>query len=132
MATATSVAQTIYYSYDKSGNRTMRSINLSGNKSATLDDDVEEGETEPFDDFVVDIPIKIYPNPTKGRLMVEIQQIEKDPITIVVYDLKGQAIMTIPEAVVINVLDISNCKNGIYIMKITIGQKSQTWKILKN
>lgn len=121
--------QPVYFKYGNCGNQIERTITL--NKSAVIVDDDSEIPA-PFEDEIENIPIKIYPNPTHGRMTVELQNVNNEKITIVVYDLKGSAVVTIKDAIDINVVDISNCKNGIYLMNIILGEQKQTWKIIKN
>ncbi len=70
--------------------------------------------------------LKMYPNPTKGNVIFDLQEAIK---TIELYNLQGKVIkrFTTKE------IDISAISNGIYIVKITsISGKIAIKKILKN
>lgn len=135
--TAESSAQ-IYYGYDAAGNRTSKSITLSKTlkKMAKPEtDEMFENEAfaidfdEPQIDVVDKREIKIYPNPTKGVLRVDIPEVDNGNIAI--YDLKGTLICSVFNLTKSNNIDLSDVANGIYIMQITIGAETTTWQIVK-
>lgn len=119
------------YTYDDSGNRKMRQyIQL---KSAT----VPEGEglaekQQILEDALGGHEIKIYPNPTKGRVTVSINGLEKQAAKVYVFNTQGKLItendFTGPE----NTVDLSGQPAGMYLMKIVVGENSTDWKIIKD
>lgn len=60
-------AQSVKYSYDNAGNRIKREIVMKAKSSYK-----ETSRTECFSEMLSDKDIRIYPNPTKGRLKIEI------------------------------------------------------------
>lgn len=121
-------AQTVSYAYDNAGNCIERSI-LIGNKSVTIDD-----QNEYFvEESIAETQMKIYPNPTKGMLRVDFGAVpENNAISIVIYDMQGRMVFSnrtdgessLP-------IDLTSRPNGIYIMKVRIGNKETSWKIIK-
>lgn len=75
--------------------------------------------------------ITIYPNPTKGYITVEITLTEEDNAQISLYDLRGKLILEYKNVGISTNIDLTNEPVGIYLMKIFIGNKPTTWKIIK-
>ena len=114
----------VEFTYDLSGNRIKKEIILNTTRSAEV--------LPPFFDQVDNQKIIIYPNPTRGQLMVEIPglvDIKSGSLT--VFSLMGQTITkkTINQRQ--TDLDISNSPAGTYILHININGKISTWKIIK-
>jgi len=76
--------------------------------------------------------IKIYPNPTRGKITVSIAGLEKELARVLVFSPQGRLIadkkFTGPE----NTVDLSAQPAGMYLMKIVIGGLSTDWKIVKD
>lgn len=123
-----SQAQTLYYKYDASGNRTERSIHLD-NKSMVNDSSNVVIEDKTFDDEV----IRIYPNPTRGMLEVEIpaDPEKQEEIDITVTNITGQVIVKKRREPNITTIDLSSQPAGIYLMIIRKGKEISQWKIIK-
>lgn len=131
-------SQTVRYAYDSAGNRTSRVIKLndssdspSQRKIAHPDEDIDILPA-PLIDYLNESKIKIYPNPTKGRLVVEfIDYAEIQDMTISVYDMSGTLLLnTKVNSSLINI-DLSSFSTRTYIMKISSAEESTTWKIIK-
>ena len=69
---------------------------------------------------------KIYPNPARTELYLSISQTDKSEVS--VSNLIGQVLIKTQN---LNVIDISNLPNGIYMITITQGQIKQTQKFIK-
>jgi hypothetical protein len=67
----------------------------------------------------------IYPNPADQNLIVETQQ----PSTIVVYDLLGTKILEVTSENILHKCETKTWKQGIYLIKITINQRTIVKKI---
>ena len=73
------LGQTVYYSHDEAGNRYLRTIimptqaTMKSAKVNTVDTLKEEKVQDPLEDQLGDVKIKIYPNPTRGILKIEMQ-----------------------------------------------------------
>lgn len=86
------------------------------------------------DDF--DSNIKLYPNPSSGRVNVEFECLKHSPVELRLYNPMGKAIR-IQEKKWYNAglhkerIDISSLKEGIYFMEIIIDQKSNVYKLVK-
>ncbi len=126
--------QQIFYTYDAAGNRISRIIVLPDVRSARANAEVagEEPEMPPYTDELGELQIKIYPNPTKGHLRVDIANLaERQTAAVQVYDLRGQMLMQVQNISQSTTLNLSEQPKGTYLLKITAGGKTATWKIIK-
>ena len=114
---------TINYGYDNAGNRITRTITISAN--AHRPDSV-------YMDSVPGNGIKIYPNPTAGVMKVEITGIKTDEDNFIyLYDLTGKMVFEQKNVQEISYIDITSQPTGAYVMRITLGKNTTSWKILK-
>ena len=141
LCVAVPVSAQVSYSYDAAGNRITKTITLAKTmKKMVHPDSVEMVESattanffeEPQNDVVGQAEIKIYPNPTKGALRVDIDEVEfTGSDRIEVFDGNGRIVKVSNSITESNLIDLSEAKNGIYIMRITIGGESTSWRIIK-
>lgn len=117
----------IAYAYDAAGNRVSRTIVLP-TRSASQSTE----KSNYYQDMVADKRMKIYPNPTKGQLKVEILGLNDDnQCSLAVYTMNGvQVFKTITKSE-ITLIDLTNVANGYYLMKATVNGKATSWKIIK-
>jgi PKD repeat protein len=81
--------------------------------------------------------IKIYPNPTRDNLVVEIDLIKAEKIEIVVFDILGKIVSQQTEKLVSSgihnfTVTSSNFQQGIYLVQVKTGNTTKTLKFLKN
>ena len=126
-AIATS-AQKVEYGYDACGNRVLRQVVLDGaNKSLSIDNQLEDFSEEQLGE----VQVRIYPNPTHGRLKVVLQGVEKEHCNINIYDVNGRQVANVARVDNENDIDLSSQPNGIYLMRFSINGEVSTWKIIK-
>lgn len=128
----TTFSQTnISFLYDDSGNRTDRIIDMS--KSAIVPGTLGENTEKELIGEIGDLSVKIYPNPTTGRIKIEIAPFEKNSTgSIGVYDMNGRLVLRQEYLSPVNAVDISNVQNGIYFLKLTFSGRTLEWKIVKH
>lgn len=115
----------ITYGYDAAGNRIKREIVMNATKSAFAEADI-------FTEELAERIIKIYPNPTKGQLAVEIPDIESvKSANLTLFNMQGQIISKTKATLLKTDLDISSKPNGIYILHINIDGQVSSWRIIK-
>ena len=120
-------AQSVKYCYDNAGNRIKREIVIKTRYSCE-----ERYTTECFTETLLEKNIQIYPNPTKGRLKVEIAGYENsDRCILRIYNASGQQIFSTHATSSRTELDLSSRANGIYILYISLNDRETTWKIIK-
>lgn len=122
---------TFVFTYDASGNRTERVIDLTKSAEITASSSAAN-EEKTFEAELSSLDIRIYPNPTKGLLKIEIPDIGDIKPTLVVYNLQGKQIIHKVVSGPTSTINLSNQPSGMYIMKIVNGQESVDWKIIKD
>jgi len=110
------------YAYDADGNRIERTISMTRSASVT---------TEFYEEIIAEKNVKIYPNPTKGQLKVEISNTEINSGSIQVFDMNGRKIIQQKITEITTPIDLSNYSTGTYILKIQLNNESSNWKIIK-
>jgi len=126
-----SYGQTINYGYDSSGNRTDRYIGLKSTRSSDNKVNEKQGE-QSYSDQLGDLDIKIYPNPNKGELIIEIKNMPDDVKGwIGIFSISGKLVFKQTELVNSNIVNLSSAENGMYILRIVVGDNITEWKILK-
>lgn len=150
--------QTVQFSYDENGNRTKRSIiveelqsqsvsfpvlnpetlslkNGSGTKGTTLpvSESMKASENNEIQLDEDEIKIKIYPNPTRGQLRIEISNMPMQASgEMRLYDLNGNELVNINPLEPSSVLDISFYSDGIYILRMRINETIFDYKVIKH
>lgn len=115
----------ISYSYDLAGNRVKREIVMSSlaprNTKATG-----------FTEVLAKKNIRIYPNPTKGHLKVEVMGYESaDNCLLQLFNATGTQLINRKTTSAYTEINISNQPNGIYFLQITLNGENTKWKIIK-
>lgn len=121
-------------SYDAAGNRIIRKVLLLSKSSGSKG----YGETEAdkisyYTDWMKTVQIKIYPNPTFGKVYVDMCGFESNTQkTIHVLDSKGIMIYekTCDEPMV--EVDLSAFPAGYYIVELIADDERTGWKVIKN
>ena len=135
-------SQRIIYDYDDAGNRRERIIPFQRARMM-LDDDVEEQELQTQneeeiefekyeDDLFREKNVVIYPNPTRGQLVIEIQNYDLETLgDISIYTATG-LLLEKKEITGSNIpFDIGNQPDGMYLLHIKMDGKISSWKIMK-
>ena len=122
---------TFVFTYDASGNRIERVIDLTKSAQITASSS-SANEEKLFEAELSNLDIRIYPNPTKDVLKVEIPDIGDIKPTLVVYNLQGKQLVHKTVSNQISTINLSVHPAGMYIMKIVNGQESLDWKIIKD
>ena len=122
---------TFVFTFDASGNRIERVIDLTKSAQITASSS-SANEEKLFEAELSNLDIRIYPNPTKGVLKVEIPDIGDIKPTLVVYNLQGKQLVHKTVSNQISTINLSVHPAGMYIMKIVNGQESLDWKIIKD
>ncbi len=124
-------AQEITFAYDASGNRISREIVFQAPIINQTIDSTQINET-PFYEYFKDAIVTLYPNPTAGKLKVEIKAENQNEIkNISVFDQVGRLVYSSPSSENIIYIDLTNESKGNYVLKITLGNIERVWKIVK-
>ena len=114
-----------YYATSKFGIYKLRVDSTNG--CSNFSDDLDLKYTSKTENITND-KIKIYPNPTKGLFNIE-SQLE---LNYSIYDYSGKEIITGKKDGNIQLLDLSNFKSGIYLIKLFNNQEQFISKIIKD
>lgn len=128
LCTLPSYSQTLTYGYDLAGNRIKREIVMPSN-----DNSIKKAPGKAFvSEMLSDKTIRIYPNPTKGILKIEIANYEaSDNGEIALFNFNGTRLQFHPISEPLTLLDLSGYDSGLYLMHISINGNESSWKIIK-
>jgi hypothetical protein len=117
------------FGYDTAGNRTSRTISL---KSAVIQDGLASSQlVDPIEDRIGLTTTRIYPNPTKGVLHIELSSDNNGQANFTVHDLHGKLIARNEAFLKTCDVDLSAFPSGMYILRVYIGSDSKEWKVVK-
>ena len=126
------LAQEISYTYDDNGNRVNRSILLR--KSGSMNDTVSEDKSqrEVFKEEIGETQVRIYPNPTRGDLTVEISGLPLEAqVESGIYSSSGVMVKKQKLSRHKFQIDFNIYPAGIYVLKLSIAGEVSEWKIIK-
>lgn len=121
-------AMPVEFSYDAAGNRTVRKVLPLPSKarSAGLVD------TSYYTDKTSSVRMRIFPNPTEGRVWVELQCAEGNATwSAKVFDAKGRRLAETEGAGCRAELDLSPYPRGNYIVEFYVKGERTVWKVVK-
>lgn len=122
-------AQTIEYAYDMAGNRISRKVVTM---PQGVKHDYHTSDSVVVTETIGERAISVYPNPTKGQLSVEISGgSSEDAIQLTVYDGQGKILITKKAEQGRTPLEMTTYPAGWYILRVTGGDKSKEFKIVK-
>ncbi|WP_431135263.1 T9SS type A sorting domain-containing protein [Psychroserpens mesophilus] len=85
-----------------------------------------------INDFNRSLGIHLYPNPTHSILHIEFNSSETN-LTLEVFDILGKQVLNrITDSEGFSNIDVSNLENGLYLIKIVTGDKTETKRFIKN
>lgn len=103
---------------------------------------VAEGVQQPFEisevlsvdsETLNEMNIGIYPNPTSGLIVIEIENTDIKEMNLELKDLNGKQLYSVQQLQSVNNLDISVLPSGLYFLEISKDQMAtKTYKIQKN
>lgn len=80
--------------------------------------------------------VNVFPNPTNGRFQMTFEYTEKNPIHAKVFDITGKQVKDISDDLVISEtsvtanVDLESPSSGIYFIRIELGNRLLTKKII--
>lgn len=122
------------YEYDIAGNRILRTI-ITLRKAVSSNEDTLSSA---IPDFTEDVhyletigqnQVTVYPNPTKGLVTLQFENPIKGFFHL--KDLSGKIISEGSISSETTSFNLSQYRNGMYLLILTIEGKTETWKIIK-
>jgi len=122
----------ISYAYDLAGNRISRKLVYLDSNPSHVKQAFSDSYPEPAEEKMGDRIIKLYPNPTKGVLAVEIRGGNPDEgIRIILYSSQGTMLQDKAFEPDITSIEMSSYPTGWYILRVITGDKTKEFKIIK-
>ena len=131
---AADTQQAVTYSYDAAGNNTARTIVLSSHaatKRSNRQAQPAEIEPSPLVDQLGGQRVAIYPNPTQGRLLVEITGGDIADVQALLLDQQGKRLLADRVQGYRLELDLSPFPAGTYLLVLHHAGESRNYKIIK-
>lgn len=122
----------VTFGYDANGNRISRSILFGKIFEDGKNVEAEKGLETIVMDQISGVEFSIYPNPTRGRFLVEVNDPGKGPLLRVVL-LTPQGDVLTKKILDVNTeeFDLSDYPAGIYMLHLMAGDETHVWKIVK-
>lgn len=123
--------QNIQFDYDAAGNCIVKykTVVLPSHAKKNGND---TAQIAPQSEIISEREVIIYPNPTKGALKIEIKGATPEtPIQYILTDLNGKTIYKIQSANMYYLFDMTSFSSGVYLLRVMIDDKWDTWKIIK-
>jgi len=122
------------YTYDANGNRVTAAIVYLSQAKSSASSKVEE---ELAIDPLTTLTVSIFPNPTQGDLRIDFAGVDQELIldpsnAIKVWDMQGRILLTVSPVEASNRVNLSDFRNGTYIMQLFFKGKVTDYKIIKN
>jgi hypothetical protein len=73
----------------------------------------------------------VYPNPTSDNLFLSMDVNKFNNLNIRIFNLFGQTIKSTTLSSMDESIDVSNLKNGVYFIQLTLNEKTYTTKFIK-
>ena len=124
---------TVVFYYDDCGNRIERSLSfkkIEENGNA-LGDDEEKGWQSTAEDYFEGIKISLYPNPTDGKFSLAFSDKPSFILNALLFTLEGVVLEMRQLEGVTEDFDLNGRPAGVYLLRLTAGDNTQTWKIIK-
>lgn len=121
--------QTVEFEYDEAGNRVLRQLSTKKSTDAEVDSLFKDLSNRPT--ITGDHLVKVYPNPTLGKINIEFSEINEKPSTYFITDQNGRKILNGENSKLLNTIDITHQGGGVYYLVIKAPEIYQVYKIIK-
>lgn len=129
LALTAKAQQKLSYAYDAAGNRTERTIVMTV-RSADVEDKAQDGLF--FEEQIANLQLRIYPNPVKEQLTIQISDYESSArMEFVLYSIGGSILHRGTIDSETTLVNMSRFTTGTYVLHIIIGGKRTVWKVVK-
>lgn len=119
--------QIVNFTYDDSGNRTDRYITI---ERVTESDSLKQQEIKELD-YLAEENIKVYPNPTYGKINIEFSVTPETPAFLTLSDQSGRFVESYEIQNASSQIDLSTYGRGVYFLRIAVKGEKLLYKIIK-
>lgn len=130
LAMAQVTTRRVGFRYDDSGNRYNRYM-IVKIKSAETDIANESGENNEITDDLFE-SVKVFPNPVKDHLTIEIDVTDFDSFDCSLYNMNGALLKSITSNNSTYNIDFTQLAPGNYVLVLTVLDRKLQYKIIKN
>ena len=129
ISTTLKAQNTISYTYDQAGNRLTRTIKLG---SSLVKRNHQPTDSVVIKETIGERTIKVFPNPTRGALGIDIQGGDpKQELRLVIYSGAGATLYNQPATEGLNPIDMTQYPQGWYVLRVVAGTEKKEYKIVK-
>ncbi len=126
------LTQTVTFTYDNSGNRTRRWIEVGEMKESTADTSfLPIKEFRPTAELKALSDVRVFPNPVAEALNVVIGLSGEATATARVCDIQGRPVLSVPVLSAHHILDLSGLAPGTYLLLLQCAGEQRVWKLVK-
>ena len=127
----------VEYTYDQNGNRLNRKLVIVELKSFAVDSTLSVPEILKLEEEVYTEPIekhiKVFPNPVKSSLTIQISGYDESlHKSAMVFSIKGDRLKYEKRIGSETTLPLERLDDGIYLLRVTIGEEIFQYKIVKS
>lgn len=126
-------SQQVKFSYDAAGNRTQR-IKVYKSSQASVADTIVNEKTEQNKEVSFNsLTFKVFPNPTIDNVTIKCEGwSQTDDVEIILLSVKGDILQQFSLTNNSSPIDLSMYPKGLYLLRVTIANHTEQWKIVKN
>ncbi|OFY11265.1 MAG: hypothetical protein A2X11_10910 [Bacteroidetes bacterium GWE2_42_24] len=123
-------SQTVNFSYDASGNRTARWLEVKDMKNSEdsallrLLDFKPAGAGELLSD------VQVYPNPVSHEMHIDITRLGDEVATGKLCDVNGRPVLSFSNLISTNSINLETLAPGIYLLRVECKGEQRVWKIV--
>lgn len=127
----TSYAQTAHFSYDASGNRISRWLEVKAVKQTSADSAVHNlPELIPTEKAELLGDVQIYPNPAKRYLNIDITNLGEATAKGNISDINGRTVLSFENLSTANTLNVETLAPGTYLLRVECRGERKVWKVI--
>lgn len=125
--TVFSQQQIVDFTYDDSGNRASRYISV---ERVTESDSLKHQEIQALD-YLAEENIKVYPNPTYGKINIDFSVTPETPAFVTISDQIGRFVESYKIQNASSQIDLTTFGGGVYFLTIDVKGEKLLYKIVK-
>ncbi len=128
----TARSQNFTFAYDNAGNRYLKDVVTLKSTESVHNDPTQKQDTARYQELLGELRVILYPNPTRGRIIIELQNLDPtNQSEVFVTDNSGKVLYKQKGLQQSNEIDLSSFNPGMYFLNIHVGTVISEWKVIK-